>query len=89
MRLSNGRVVKAYIPGMGGHNLQAPLKPSLLDDSEVHSVVRVRGGRRRELIGPACLYMKKIRVRGVNYTCMRGQYDLLPVKNRKPVAYFL
>eukprot|EP00913_Durusdinium_trenchii_P010395 g9746.t1 len=56
VRLSNGRVVKAYIPGQG-HNLQ------------VHSVVMVRGGRRRELIG-------------CNLTCMRGQYDLLPVKNR-------
>ncbi|CAJ1382981.1 unnamed protein product [Effrenium voratum] len=56
VRLSNGRVIKAYIPGIG-HNLQ------------VHSVVMVRGGRRRELIG-------------CNYTCMRGQYDLLPVKNR-------
>ncbi|CAL1168562.1 unnamed protein product [Cladocopium goreaui] len=56
VRLSNGRIVKAYIPGMG-HNLQ------------VHSVVMVRGGRRREIIG-------------CNYTCMRGQYDLLPVKNR-------
>mmetsp|Transcript_15850 Transcript_15850/g.37411 ORF Transcript_15850/g.37411 Transcript_15850/m.37411 type:complete len:267 (-) Transcript_15850:54-854(-) len=57
VRLSNGRVVKAYIPGIG-HNLQ------------VHSVVRIRGGRKRDIIG-------------CNYTCMRGQYDLLPVKNRR------
>lgn len=57
VRLSNGRVVKAYIPGIG-HNLQ------------VHSVVMIRGGRHADVIG-------------CNYTCMRGQYDLLPVKNRK------
>eukprot|EP00747_Dinoflagellata_sp_TGD_P185338 gnl/TRDRNA2_/TRDRNA2_41836_c0_seq1.p1 gnl/TRDRNA2_/TRDRNA2_41836_c0~~gnl/TRDRNA2_/TRDRNA2_41836_c0_seq1.p1 ORF type:complete len:287 (-),score=41.56 gnl/TRDRNA2_/TRDRNA2_41836_c0_seq1:76-936(-) len=57
VRLSNGRIVKAYIPGIG-HNLQ------------VHSVVMVRGGRHRDVIG-------------CNYTCMRGHYDLLPVKNRK------
>ncbi|CAE7215486.1 putative 37S ribosomal protein S12, mitochondrial [Symbiodinium microadriaticum] len=57
VRLSNGRVVKAYIPGIG-HNLQ------------VHSVVMVRGGKRADV--PGC-----------NYTCMRGVYDLLPVKNRK------
>lgn len=56
VRMSNGRVVLAYIPGIG-HNLQ------------VHSVVMVRGGRKRDVIG-------------CNYTCMRGQYDLLPVKNR-------
>lgn len=57
VRLSNGRVVKVYIPGIG-HNLQ------------VHSVVMVRGGRRRDIIG-------------CNLTAMRGHYDLLPVKNRK------
>merc|ERR1719158_2297084 len=57
VRLSNGRVVKVYIPGIG-HNLQ------------VHSVVMVRGGRRRDVIG-------------CNLTAMRGHYDLLPVKNRK------
>lgn len=57
VRLSNGRVVKVYIPGIG-HNLQ------------VHSVVMVRGGRKRDVIG-------------CNYTAMRGHYDLLPVKNRK------
>lgn len=56
VRLSNGRVVMVYIPGIG-HNLQ------------VHSVVMVRGGRKRDVIG-------------CNYTAMRGQYDLLPVKNR-------
>lgn len=56
-------------------------------------MVRVRGGRRSELIGtPGMLKrnrVEKTRVEGVNYTCMRGQYDLLPVKNRKPVAYFI
>lgn len=57
VRLSNGRIVKAYIPGIG-HNLQ------------VHSVVMVRGGRKGDVVG-------------CNYTCMRGHYDLLPVKNRK------
>lgn len=57
VRLSNGRIVKAYIPGMG-HNLQ------------VHSVVMVRGGAKKD-------------TDGCNYTCMRGKYDLLPVKNRK------
>ncbi|CAE8616667.1 unnamed protein product [Polarella glacialis] len=57
VRLSNGRVVKAYIPGIG-HNLQ------------VHSVVMVQGGRHADVVG-------------CNYTCMRGHYDLLPVKNRK------
>jgi len=57
VRLSNGRVVQCYIPGIG-HNLQ------------VHSVVMVRGGRHSD-------------VSGCNYTCMRGHYDLLPVKNRK------
>lgn len=57
VRLSNGRIVKAYIPGIG-HNLQ------------VHSVVMVRGGRKKDVVG-------------ANYTCMRGHYDLLPVKNRK------
>jgi len=57
VRLSNGRIVKVYIPGIG-HNLQ------------VHSVVMVRGGRRRD-------------VTGCNLMAMRGHYDLLPVKNRK------
>lgn len=57
VRLSNGRVVKTYIPGIG-HNLQ------------VHSVVMVQGGRKRDVVG-------------CNYTAMRGHYDLLPVKNRK------
>lgn len=56
VRLSNDRVVKVYIPGIG-HNLQ------------VHSVVMVRGGRKRDVIG-------------CNLTAMRGHYDLLPVKNR-------
>jgi len=57
VRLSNGRVVKAGIPG-SGHNLQ------------VHSVVMIRGGPKKD-------------TDGCNYTCMRGKYDLLPVKNRK------
>jgi len=57
VRLSNGRVVKTYIPGIG-HNLQ------------VHSVVMVRGGRRKDIVG-------------CNYIAMRGKYDFLPVKNRK------
>lgn len=57
VRLSNGRIVKTYIPGIG-HNLQ------------VHSVVMVRGGRKRDVVG-------------CNYVAMRGKYDLLPVKNRK------
>lgn len=56
VRLSNGRIVKTYIPGIG-HNLQ------------VHSVVMVRGGKKKDLVG--CWY-----------TAMRGHYDLLPVKNR-------
>lgn len=57
VRLSNARVVKAYIPGQG-HNLQ------------VHSVVMIRGGAKKDTTG-------------AHYTCMRGKYDLLPVKNRK------
>lgn len=57
VRLSNARIVKAYIPGIG-HNLQ------------VHSVVMVRGGAKKDTTG-------------AHYTCMRGKYDLLPVKNRK------
>lgn len=56
VRLSNARIVKAYIPGIG-HNLQ------------VHSVVMVRGGAKKDTTG-------------AHYTCMRGKYDLLPVKNR-------
>mmetsp|Transcript_61565 Transcript_61565/g.156422 ORF Transcript_61565/g.156422 Transcript_61565/m.156422 type:complete len:286 (+) Transcript_61565:70-927(+) len=56
VRLSNGRIIKAAIPGMG-HNLQ------------VHSVVMIRGGHKKD-------------TDGCNYTCMRGKYDLLPVKNR-------
>ena len=49
VRLSNGRIVLAYIPGMG-HNLQ------------VHSVVLVRGGRTRDLVG-------------CNYKLVRGKYS--------------
>ena len=55
--------------------------------TQVHSVVMVRGGRRREIIGaPAMSAVVKraamFSLPGCNYTCMRGQYDLLPVKNR-------
>lgn len=57
VRLSNGRIVKTYIPGIG-HNLQ------------VHSVVMVRGGRKKDIVG-------------CGYTAMRGHYDFLPVKSRK------
>jgi len=57
VRLSNARIVKCYIPGIG-HNLQ------------VHSVVMVRGGSKKDTTG-------------AHFTCMRGKYDLLPVKNRK------
>mmetsp|Transcript_11818 Transcript_11818/g.26819 ORF Transcript_11818/g.26819 Transcript_11818/m.26819 type:complete len:276 (-) Transcript_11818:42-869(-) len=56
VRLKNDRVVKCYIPGIG-HNLQ------------VHSVVMVKGGRHKDVIG-------------CNYTLVRGAYDLLPVKGR-------
>lgn len=56
VRLSNGRVVLSYIPGIG-HNLQT------------HSVVLVRGGRTKDVIG-------------CNYKIVRGKYDCLPVKNR-------
>ena len=57
VRLSNGMEVIAYIPGIG-HNLQE------------HSVVLVRGGRRKDLPG-------------VRYTIVRGVYDAAPVEGRK------
>merc|ERR1711977_375958 len=57
VRLTNGREVNAYIPGEG-HNLQE------------HSVVLVRGGRRKDLPG-------------VRYTVVRGSLDTSGVKDRK------
>ncbi len=57
VRLSNGLEITAYIPGMG-HNLQE------------HSVVLVRGGRVKDLIG-------------VRYTVVRGVLDTQGVANRK------
>ena len=57
VRLSNGYEVTAYIPGEG-HNLQE------------HSVVMVRGGRVKDLIG-------------VRYTVVRGVLDAQGVANRK------
>ena len=57
VRLSNGAVVIAYIPGIG-HNLQE------------HSVVLVRGIRRRDLVG-------------VRYAVVRGVYDAGPVEGRR------
>ena len=57
VRLSNGREVDTYIPGEG-HNLQE------------HSVVLVRGGRVKELIG-------------VRYHIVRGALDTQGVQNRK------
>ena len=57
VRLSNGREVDAYIPGEG-HNLQE------------HSVVLVRGGRVKDLIG-------------VRYHIIRGTLDTQGVQDRK------
>ena len=57
VRLSNGKEVDAYIPGEG-HNLQE------------HSVVLIRGGRVKDLIG-------------VRYHIVRGTMDTLCVKDRK------
>ena len=57
VRLTNGMEVTAYIPGMG-HNLQE------------HSVVMIRGGRVKDLIG-------------VRYTVVRGVLDAQGVANRK------
>ena len=56
VRLSNGREVDTYIPGEG-HNLQE------------HSVVLVRGGRVKDLIG-------------VRYHIVRGTLDTQGVQNR-------
>ena len=57
VRLSNGIEVTAYIPGEG-HNLQE------------HSVVLIRGGRVKDLIG-------------VRYHIIRGTLDTAGVANRK------
>ena len=57
VRLSNGREVDTYIPGEG-HNLQE------------HSVVLVRGGRVKDLIG-------------VRYHIIRGALDTQGVQNRQ------
>ena len=57
VRLSNGKEIDAYIPGEG-HNLQE------------HSVVLVRGGRVKDLIG-------------VRYHIIRGTLDTHGVENRK------
>ena len=56
VRLSNGKEVDTYIPGEG-HNLQE------------HSVVLVRGGRVKDLIG-------------VRYHIIRGTLDTAGVKDR-------
>ena len=57
VRLSNGREIDAYIPGEG-HNLQE------------HSVVLIRGGRVKDLIG-------------VRYHIIRGTLDTAGVENRR------
>ena len=57
VRLSNGYEVTAYIPGEG-HNLQE------------HSVVLIRGGRVKDLIG-------------VRYHIIRGTLDTAGVQDRK------
>ena len=57
VRLSNGKEIDAYIPGEG-HNLQE------------HSVVLIRGGRVKDLIG-------------VRYHIIRGTLDTQGVADRK------
>lgn len=57
VKLSNGKEINAYIPGEG-HNLQE------------HSVVLVRGGRVKDLIG-------------VRYHIVRGTLDTAGVADRK------
>lgn len=57
VRLTNGVEVTAYIPGIG-HKLQE------------HSVVMIRGGRVKDLIG-------------VRYHIVRGRLDATPVEGRK------
>ena len=56
VRLTNGREINAYIPGVG-HNLQE------------HSVVLVRGGRVKDLLG-------------VRYHIVRGTLDTTGVADR-------
>jgi small subunit ribosomal protein S12 len=57
VRLTNGQEVTAYVPGMG-HNLQE------------HSVVVIRGGRVKDLVG-------------VNYHIVRGWLDTEGVNARR------
>lgn len=57
VRLSNGKEVDTYIPGIG-HNLQE------------HSVVLIRGGRVKDLIG-------------VRYHVIRGTMDTAGVEKRR------
>lgn len=57
VRLTNGDTVTAYIPGMG-HNLQE------------HSVVMIRGGRVKDLIG-------------VRYHIVRGVLDTQGIEKRR------
>ena len=57
VRLTNGEEITAYIPGMG-HNLQE------------HSVVVVRGGRVKDLVG-------------VRYHIVRGVLDTVGVEARR------
>ena len=57
VRLTNGVEVTAYIPGIG-HKLQE------------HSVVMIRGGRVKDLIG-------------VRYHIVRGRLDATSVENRR------
>ncbi|HBE90226.1 MAG: 30S ribosomal protein S12 [Candidatus Andersenbacteria bacterium RIFCSPHIGHO2_12_FULL_46_9] len=57
VRLTNGHEVTAYIPGEG-HNLQE------------HSIVLVRGGRRKDLVG-------------VRYIIVRGMLDTAGVDARR------
>lgn len=57
VRLSNGMEVTAYIPGVG-HNLRE------------HSIVLIRGGRRKDLPG-------------VRYQVVRGVYDSQGVDTRR------
>ena len=57
VRLTNGMEVTAYIPGEG-HNLQE------------HSVVMIRGGRVKDLIG-------------VRYHIVRGRLDTVGIEKRK------
>jgi len=57
VKLTNGQEITAYIPGIG-HNLAE------------HSVVMVRGGRVKDLIG-------------VRYHIVRGRLDATGVENRK------